>query len=93
MAAGLVVLTGPAARSADEGPTVHMAGYRYEPAGLTVRVGTTVEWVNDDVAGHDVRVVRFLIRPELDDREVIGAVALLLHLEALIARFLPARLG
>jgi plastocyanin len=56
MAAGLVVMTSPAARGA-EPASVHIHEYRFAPADLTLTSGSTVEWSNEDAAAHDIHVV------------------------------------
>jgi plastocyanin len=46
---------GPAAPPPSvEGPAVAVSDYEFEPASLTVEVGTTVTWVWDGSATHDV---------------------------------------
>ena len=48
-----LTLAGPAAA---ETYTVTMRGMTYAPATLTVRVGDTIRFVNDDAVNHDVFV-------------------------------------
>ena len=43
-----------AAPTAPAGTSVRMAGTRFEPATLTIRVGETVRWFNDDALPHTV---------------------------------------
>lgn len=45
------VLKAPAAASRH----VIIAGFKFSPASLTVRVGTTVTWTNNDSVAHNVR--------------------------------------
>lgn len=40
--------------SANDPNQVLISGFAFQPATLTVKVGTTVTWVNKDTAGHDV---------------------------------------
>ncbi|MCU4184226.1 cupredoxin domain-containing protein [Acidiferrimicrobium sp. IK] len=37
------------------GPTVTINNFAFSPKALTIAVGTTVTWVNRDVAAHDVK--------------------------------------
>jgi plastocyanin len=37
--------------------TVEMKGNQFVPQGISVRVGTTVTWVNDDQVAHNVRQI------------------------------------
>ena len=43
-----------AAPTAPAGTSVRMAGTRFEPATLTIRIGATVRWFNDDALPHTV---------------------------------------
>ncbi|MDD5171758.1 MAG: cupredoxin domain-containing protein [Candidatus ainarchaeum sp.] len=36
--------------------TVHISGYAFQPADLTVKQGTTVTWVNDDSVPHHLKM-------------------------------------
>ena len=54
VAAGLVVLTGPAAAGQHELGHVVVSGYRFDPATVTVVAGAVVSWSNEDSAAHDV---------------------------------------
>lgn len=49
-----VVSTAPLRAPAATSQKVTIAGFRYSPASLTVRVGTTVTWTNTDSAPHNV---------------------------------------
>lgn len=44
----------PAASSAATGDAVSIADFSFQPAALTVPVGTTVKWTNNDSTGHTV---------------------------------------
>jgi plastocyanin len=57
VAAGLVVLTGPAATGHHDPVHVVVHGYRFEPSSVTVTAGTVVSWSNEDAASHDVSTV------------------------------------
>jgi amicyanin len=48
----LLALSAPAAAS--QGHRIPIAQYAYQPAEMTVRVGETVTWTNQDQAPHDV---------------------------------------
>ncbi|HEX3888643.1 MAG TPA: cupredoxin family copper-binding protein [Phenylobacterium sp.] len=60
LAMGLCALTAvaavstPAAAQAPAGPTVKIDNFVFGPAALTVAVGTTVTWVNQDDIPHTV---------------------------------------
>jgi plastocyanin len=52
---GLVPLAlagSPAALAADDGPTVAIGNFTFDPAKLSVPAGTTVTWVNQDDIPH-----------------------------------------
>ncbi|MEV8436199.1 cupredoxin family copper-binding protein [Actinosynnema sp. NPDC051121] len=53
-AAFLLVLSAPAATAQSQGHEIPIARYAYQPAEMTVRVGETVTWTNQDQAPHDV---------------------------------------
>jgi plastocyanin len=54
-AAGAVALSGPAASAtAAAGPTVKIDNFVFGPEALTVSVGTTVTWINQDDIPHTV---------------------------------------
>ena len=56
----------PAARTV----TVHIHGFAYVPSKITVTVGTTVHWVNDDSEAHTVSAVdRYFDSAGLDTGE------------------------
>lgn len=45
----------PAGESSGGGPgEVSMKGLAFEPADITVKVGDTITWTNDEAVGHDV---------------------------------------
>lgn len=48
------MMGGGAAPTAPAGTSVRMAGTRFEPSTLTIRVGETVRWFNDDALPHTV---------------------------------------
>jgi plastocyanin len=60
LAIGLASLTGPAigaptvATQAPAGPTVRIDNFVFGPAALTVSVGTTVTWINQDDVPHAI---------------------------------------
>ncbi len=63
LAGGLLALVAACAPAASTAPVetdqVKMArSYRFDPAVIKVKVGTTVTWVNDDNFTHDVRFTR-----------------------------------
>ncbi len=35
--------------------TIHISNFAFVPAGLTVKQGDTVTWVNDDPVGHEIK--------------------------------------
>ena len=55
-AAGAFALSGPAASAAAQpaGPTVKIDNFVFGPEALTVSVGTTVTWINQDDIPHTV---------------------------------------
>jgi plastocyanin len=55
-AAGALALSGPAASAAAQpaGPTVKIDNFVFGPEALTVSVGTTVTWINQDDIPHTV---------------------------------------
>jgi plastocyanin len=55
-AAGSVALSGPAASAVAQpaGPTVKIDNFVFGPEALTVSVGTTVTWINQDDIPHTV---------------------------------------
>ena len=57
----LVILFGCAKNKEDTGDlnTVRMVDFAFEPETLTVKVGTTVIWVNEDSAAHKIKSSTF----------------------------------
>ena len=47
--------TGTASASPAGGDSVAIAGFAFEPATMTVKVGATVTWTNEDSAAHTVK--------------------------------------
>jgi plastocyanin len=45
----------PASASPAGGDSVAIAGFAFEPATMTVKVGATVTWTNEDSAAHTVK--------------------------------------
>lgn len=54
---GTLTFAAPPALAQTPGPVVHIKGFKFVPAALTVKAGTTVTFVNDDDDAHTVTSV------------------------------------
>jgi len=65
--AALIVCAGSASPVLAEQHTVGMAGWEFNPAELTVKVGDTVVWHNDDDTAHNIAFdIEFEDAPTMD---------------------------